>query len=282
MAAISSKKTSLRKPIRFSRSLPLAGKRIVVTRARDQAEEFCRTLQALGAEPILIPTIEILDPASWAPLDRALQRLEEFDYLLLTSANGVRKFLARLPACQREVGELRRLVIGAIGPATAAELTRAGVRVDFVPAEYRAEGLLESLAGREVRGKAFLIPRAKVARDLVPRVLTERGARVEVVEAYRTAATAFPPGELDRLLTPPPDAITFTSSSTATHLAELLGRPLHAALEGVAVASIGPVTSETLRRLGLSVSVEARDSTLSGIVRALQEYFGGAPSPNAR
>jgi uroporphyrinogen III methyltransferase / synthase len=258
---------------------PLAGKRIVVTRAREQAEDFCRSLEALGAQPILIPAIEIRDPESWAPLDDALRRLEEFDYLLVTSANGVRKMLGRLRACQRDPAELKRLTLGAIGPATAAELTRAGLQVDFVPREYRAEGLLEALAGREVRGKSFLIPRAKVARDLVPRVLAERGARVEVVEAYQTSAPAFAPGELHRLLTPRPDAITFTSSSTATHFARLLGeRPLRAVLEGVAIASIGPVTSDTLRRLGLTVSVQAAESTLPGVVQALENYYRNPPS----
>jgi uroporphyrinogen III methyltransferase / synthase len=245
-----------------------------VTRARDQAEEFCRALEARGARPVLISTIEIRDPDSWAPLDDALRRLDKFDYLLVTSANSVRKLLERLRAHQRDPAELKRLTVGAIGPATAAELERAGLQVDFVPREYRAEGLLESLAGREVRGKAFLIPRAQVARDLVPRVLAERGARVEMVEAYQTAAPIFASGELERLLIPRPDAITFTSSSTATHFAQLLGeRPLKAALEGVAVASIGPVTSDTLGRLGLTVNMEARESTLPGLVQALEDFY---------
>ncbi len=254
---------------------PLAGKRVVVTRAREQAEDFCRALEARGARPVLIPTIEIRDPESWAALDGALALLAEFDYLLVTSANGVRKLLERMRAAGLVPGALERLTVGAIGPSTAAELRDAGVRVDFVPQEYRAEGLLESLAGREVRGKAFLVPRAAVARDLVPRVLSERGARVEVVEAYRTATPNFAPGEVERLLTPRPHAATFTSSSTARHFAQLLGaRPLAEALEGVAVVSIGPVTSDTLRQLGVTVSVEAAESTLPGVVAAMEKYFG--------
>jgi uroporphyrinogen III methyltransferase/synthase len=186
----------------------------------------------------------------------------------------VRNFLARLQACDRDVRDLKGLTIGAIGPATAAEFAKTGVRVDFVPKEYRAEGLLDSLAGRDLREKAFLIPRAKVARDLVPRVLEERGARVEVVEAYETVAPEFEPGELDRILTPPPDAITFTSSSTASNFARLLGgRAIQEVLRGTAIASIGPVTSATLRQLGLEVTLEASESTIPGLVQALRDYF---------
>jgi len=172
------------------------------------------------------------------------------------------------------VRDLKGLVIGAIGPATAAEFAKTGIKVDFVPKDYRAEGLLEALSGHDLQGKSFLIPRAKVARDLVPRALKERGARVEVVEAYETVAPEFPPGELERLLTPPPDMITFTSSSTATNFAKLLGdRRLRDVLDGVAVASIGPITSDTLRSLGVEVRVEAKHSTIPGLVQAIREHF---------
>ncbi len=253
---------------------PLAGKRIVITRRREQAGGLREALLALGAEVVEIPTIEIRSPASWEPLDQAIRRLDEFDYLLLTSVNGVRNFLARLRACGGDVQDLAALQVGAIGPATAGELSQAGVTVDFVPKEYRAEGLLETLAGHDLRGKAFLIPRAKVARDLVPKVLTERGARVEVVEAYETVAPSYPPGEIDRLLTPRPHAITFTSSSTVSNLARLLGEErLCEALRGIAIASIGPVTSDTIRRFKLEVAVEAREFTVLGLVQAMQHYF---------
>src|ERR1019366_6202826 len=130
----------------------------------------------------------------------------------VTSANGVRNFLARLAVSGRDVRALKGLTISAIGPASAAEFARTGVKVDLLPAEYVAEGLLAALADRDLRGKAFLIPRARVARDLVPRVLEERGARVEVVEAYQTVVPEISKDELARLFTPPPDAITFTSS----------------------------------------------------------------------
>lgn len=264
----------LRDQLNWFEQLPLFGKRIAITCTRQQAGNLREALAELGAQVIEIPTIEIRNPGSWESLDDAIRRLAEFQYLLVTSVNGVRSFLSRLSACGRDVRDLKGLTIGAIGPATAAEFAKTGVCVDFVPKEYRAEGLLESLASSDLRGKAFLIPRAKVARDLVPRAIEERGARVEVVEAYETVTPEFPAGGLDRLLTPPPDAITFTSSSTATNFAKLLAdRPIQEVLRGTAVASIGPVTSATVRKLSLEVSIEAGESTIPGLVEALRAYF---------
>jgi len=266
---------NLREQLNWFEHLPLFGRRIVITRAREQAGALREELAALGAEVIEIPTIEIRPPDSWEPLDAAIRRLEEFHYLLATSANGVRIFLARLAASGRDVRALHGLTIGAIGPATAAEFARTGVKVDLLPTEYVAEGLLAALGDRDLRGKAFLIPRARVARDLVPRVLEERGAHVVVVEAYQTVMPEISHDELTRLLTPPPDAITFTSSSTATNFAKLAGENrLPEILRGVAITSIGPITSQTLRQLGLEVSLEAQESTMAGLVRGIAEYFG--------
>jgi len=254
--------------------LPLLGKRIVITRTREQAGILREQLTALGAEVIEIATIKIRDPATWQPLDSAIRRLEEFDYLVVTSANGARNFLRRLEACGRSIGDLKGLSIAAIGPATAAELTQRGVKVHLTPRQYVAESLLEALGEHDLRGKAFLIPRAKVARDLVPRVLEEKGGSVEVVEAYETVAPQLPAGELQRLLTPSPDVITFTSSSTAVNFAKLAGENKVAELlRGVAVASIGPITSETIRKLGLTVTIEAKESTMPGLVRAIEDHF---------
>jgi uroporphyrinogen III methyltransferase/synthase len=267
---------TLRERLNWFERLPLFGKRIAITRAREQAGALREELASLGAQVVEIPTIEIRPPESWEPLDRAIRRLEEFDYLLVTSANGVRNFLARLAVSGRDVRALQGLTIGAIGPATAAEFARTGVKVDLLPTEYVAEGLLAALGDRDLHGKAFLIPRARVARDLVPRVLEERGARVEVVEAYQTVMPKIPPEELARLLEPPLDAITFTSSSTATNFAKILGEErLAETLRGTAITSIGPVTSQTLRQLGLTVTLEASESTMAGLVRALWEHFGG-------
>ena len=138
--------------------LPLFGKRIAITRTREQAGVLREQLTALGAEVIEIPTIEIRDPASWEPLDSAIRRLEEFDYLLVTSANGVRNFLRRLEACGRDVRDLKGLIIGAIGPATAAEFAKSGVKVDLMPREYMAEGLLEALGDRDLQRQSIPDP----------------------------------------------------------------------------------------------------------------------------
>jgi uroporphyrinogen III methyltransferase/synthase len=265
---------TLRDTLNWFERLPLFGKRIAITRAREQTGSLHDLLAALGAEVIEIPTIEIRPPDSWEPLDDAIRRLADFQYLLTTSANGVRNFLSRLAASGRDARALSGLTIGAIGPATAAEFARTGVKVDLMPSEYVAEGLLAALAGHDLRGKAFLIPRARVARDVVPLTLEERGARVEVVVAYQTVVPEISLDELARLLTPLPDAITFTSSSTATNFAKLVGENrLAETLPGVAIASIGPITSRTLRDLGLTVTIEATESTMAGLVQALRNHF---------
>ena len=264
----------LREELNWFERLPLFGKRIVTTRTRQQSGTLKESLEELGAETIEIPAIEIRDPESWEPLDEAIRRLEDFDYLLLTSGNGVKSFLSRLQACRRDVRDLKGLQIGAIGPATAAEFSNVGIRVDFLPKEYRAEGLAESLRGFDIRGKSFLIPRAKVARDLLPEALRQRGARVEVVESYETVQPRFSREELAHLLTPRPDVVTFTSSSTVTNFMRLIQeKSLSDILEGVTVASIGPITSETIRQRGMKVSIEATESTISGLIQAIQDYF---------
>jgi uroporphyrinogen III methyltransferase / synthase len=255
---------------------PLNGRRIAITRAREQSSALRMPLVNLGASVVEIPTIEIRDPDSWQPLDRALASLGQFDFLILTSVNGVKKLMDRLKACGKSTADLAHLQVGAIGPATAGELARYGVRVDFVPSAYRAEGLLEALDGCDLYGKTFLIPRAKVARDLVPRVLREGGARVEVVEAYQTALPSLTTDEFARLLTPPPELITFTSSSTATNFAHLLRQYRPTPANTVKAASIGPVTSATARHLGFDVVLEAGESTIPGLVTAITHYFASA------
>ena len=246
----------------------------MITRARDQASGFREAFVELGATVVDLPTIEIRDPDSWEPLDSAIARMNRFNFLVLTSVNGVRSFVNRLRVCCRDTSDLAGLEVGAIGPATAAALRGSGVRVDFVPREYRAEGLLESLNGRDLQGKQFLIPRAQVARDLVPRGLTKRGATVEVVEAYQTVTPGYAPGEVKRRLTPWPEVLTFTSSSTASHFVKLVMKEgLFPEVKSCLIASIGPITSATLRQLGLQVGVEAKESTVPGLIKALADYI---------
>ncbi len=264
----------LRERLNWFERLPLFGRRVVITRAADQAGAFHQALRELGAEPVDVPSIAIRPPDSWEALDNAIARLENFQYLLVTSVNGVTRFVERLKNAGRDLRDLKGIEIGAIGPATAAEFARHGVCVDFVPREYRAEGLLHALAGREVKGKAFLIPRAKVARDLVPHVLEEQGARVEVVEAYQTTLQEYAAGELEARLEPWPDVVTFTSSSTASYFVRLLeAHGIRPAWSATVTASIGPITSATLRNLGLPVSLEARESTIPGLLQAIRDFF---------
>lgn len=269
---------NLRSQLNWYETLPLFGKRIVVTRPRGQATTLIEMLRERGAQPVALPTIELRDPPSWDPLDQAIRRIERYNFLLATSANGVRKFGERLAACGFDARSLNGIEIGAIGPATAAEFARLGIRVDFVPREYRAEGLIQALDGRDLADKAFLIPRARVARDLAPRALAARGARVDVVEAYYAAPPEYRPDQLEALLTPPPHCIVFTSSSTATNFARLPIPPaVRQKLNPTKIASIGPVTSETLRGLGVNVDVEAAESTVPGLVAALETYFRRVP-----
>jgi len=254
---------ALRERLNWFERLPLFGRRIVVTRARDQAGALSARLQALGAEVIEIPTIEIQPAPDYEPLDRAIANLASYDWLIFTSANGVRFFLDRLDRSAADLRQLRARIC-AIGPATRAAIEALHLKVDVMGADYVAESLLAAFADHDLAGRRILLPRAAVARDLIPAELARRGAHVEVVEAYRTIP---PPGPLD--LTPPPDWITFTSSSTVQNFVALAGA---ASLAGVKVASIGPVTSATARRLGIEVTVEASVFTIDGLVAAIAEH----------
>ena len=250
----------LREKLDWFERLPLYGQRIVVTRARGQAEALSAKLRALGADAIEVPTIEILPALDYEPLDRAIAHLGSYDWLIFTSANGVRFFVERLDRSAADLRALRARIC-AIGPATRAAIEALHLKVDVMGKDYVAEGLLAAFAAHDLAGQRILLPRAAVARDLVPLELTRRGAQVDVVEAYRTAAPerGFDLGEK-------PDWITFTSSSTVQNFVAMAGA---AALDGVKVASIGPVTSATARGLGIEVKVEASVFTVDGLVEAI-------------
>ncbi len=257
----------LREKLDWFERLPLFGKRIVVTRAREQAGALAAQLTALGADAIELPTIEIAPASDYAPLDRAIAQLASYDWLIFTSANGVRFFLDRLDRSAADLRALRARIC-AIGPATRAAVEALHLKVDLMGKEYVAEGLLAAFAAHDLAGRRILLPRAAVARDLVPAELARRGACVDVVEAYRTVA---PEGAAERASTVfarKPDWITFTSSSTVQNFVAMAGA---GALESVKVASIGPITSATARRLGITVTAEAREFTIPGLVQAILE-----------
>ncbi len=249
--------------------------RILVTRARSQAAALSQALRALGAEVIEIPTIEIRPPASWEPLDESLRQIAAYDWLILTSVNGVQALFSRLEHLGMDTARLARTNIAAIGPATRDAIQSRGLQVAVTPAEYVAESVVAALR-EQVRSTNVLLIRAKAARDVIPRELSAAGARVHVVEAYETVAPESSRPLLAALLADPgqgPHIITFTSSSTARNFAELAGREAieRALAAGMLLASIGPVTSATLRELGLPVHIEAREYTIPGLVEAIAQ-----------
>ncbi len=256
-------------------NLPLFGQRIVVTRAREQAGELAALLHSLGAETIELPTIEIKPAEDYAPLDNAIDNLRDYGWLIFTSANGVRFFLERLDRSKRDLRAIQGRIC-AIGPATRDALERFHLKVDCVAKEYVAEGLLEALTAYDVAGSRILIARAAAARDLLPTELTRRGAHVDVVEAYRTVAPRNLAERAAHELSRRPDWVTFTSSSTARNLINAVGVE---ALREVPCASIGPITTATLRQNGIRVALEASAYTIPGLVQAMLEARGaGTPA----
>lgn len=257
----------LREKLDWYERLPLFGKRIVVTRAKEQASDLAGRLRALGAGVLEVPTIEIRPAADSGALDRALAGLGSYDWLIFTSANGVRFFVDRLDRSNTDWRSLRARLC-AIGPATRAALEALHLKVDLMGREYVAEGLLEAFAAHDLAGKRVLLPRAAVARDLVPTELRRRGAEVDVVEAYRTVIPDDAPERVRAALDCHPDCVTFTSSSTVQNFVAAAGAE---GLRGVRVASIGPITTQTARSLGIEVAAQAREFTIDGLVQAIRE-----------
>jgi uroporphyrinogen-III synthase len=257
---------------------PLRGCRVLVSRAKKQAGILSSALRDLGCEVIEIPFIEIRKPRSYQPLDTALGNLATYDWLILTSVNGVEALFERMGKKKLDTAALAHLKIAAIGPATKKAIEEHGLPVTLTPKEYVAESVVSALR-RRVRGQRVLLIRAKVARDVIPRELRKAGAEVDVVEAYETITPKSSEKRLRATLaskTRQPHAITFTSSSTVKNFVGLLGlQRARAALKkpalhhGVQSASIGPVTSATLREFGLPVDIEAKEYTIPGLVAAI-------------
>jgi uroporphyrinogen III methyltransferase/synthase len=259
----------------------LVGKKILITRPREQSGDFATRLKKLGAEVFEFPAIEIVPPVRWKKLDQAIDRLKSYDWILFTSANGVYFFWQRL----REKGKRYRLPsslkVGAIGPATANQLKEKGVFVHYIPKEFTAESILEGFEKKFINGKRILLARAKKARDVLPKGLRKMGAEVDVVEAYRTVRPKGGSKKLKKILKDGKmDVITFTSSSTVNHFAELLKKEnLKKLLRGIAIACIGPVTARTVKEWGLKAQIQPRQYTIPGLTRAITEYFAFHSSP---
>jgi uroporphyrinogen-III synthase len=252
----------------------LAGKRILVTRAAHQAGKLSEGLRALGAEPVEVPVLEIQPPLGYDAIDLALRRLDTYDWLVLTSANTVRAFVERAAELGLPLAPPASLKVAAIGEGTASAARKAGLPVTVTPSAYVAEAMVEALA-RQARGQRFLLARAEVARDVIPDALRGVGAKVHVVDAYRNVLPESAPLALRAALEKYVDAVTFTSSSSVTHLAEaarLAG--IDFPFTGVAAVSIGPITSQTLRDLGWEPAAEASPSHIPGLIAAVTQVFG--------
>jgi uroporphyrinogen III methyltransferase/synthase len=255
----------LREKLNWYERLPLFGTRIIVTRAAEQAGTLSAKLRALAADVVEFPTIEIRAMEDYGPLDAAIERLPSYDWLIFTSVNGVRYFLERLDKSARDLRSLRARVC-AIGPATRQAVENLHLKVDVVPQDYVAESLVKAFDPFDIRGQRMLLARAAAARELLPEELRRRGACVEVVPAYRTVIPENAAECVREVFARKPDWVLFTSSSTVKNFLSVAGAR---ALEGVGVASIGPVTSETARKLGVQVTVEAQPYTLDGLIAAV-------------
>lgn len=249
----------------------LSGVRVLVGRARHQAGTLSSELRKLGATVLEIPFIEIRKPRSFKPLDSTLKTLADYDWLILTSVNGVEAMWERLGTLRLSNRKFEHLRIAAIGPATKKAIEQRGVKVDVVPKEYVAEAVVRSLR-RRVKGKRVLLVRAKVARDVIPTELRGAGAHVDVVEAYETVVPQSSRARLRDVLRNPrqrPHVVTFTSSSTVRNFMGLVGERATVVVDGIRLASIGPVTSSTLREFGLRVDIAAKEFTIPALVRAI-------------
>jgi uroporphyrinogen III methyltransferase/synthase len=269
---------NLRQTLQWFEHRPLLGKRILVTRARQQASDMVKLLSGLGAECLEFPTIKIMPPKEFGPLDNAVQRLADYDWIVFTSVNGVAFFFDRLFTMKKDVRACHQLRIAAIGPATAEKLFEFGLKSDIVPANYQAEAVVEAFRNEKLTGKKILLPRAAEARPVLPAGLRQMGAQVDEITAYRTLKEQANADDLIQQLEEKKiDLITFTSSSTVRNFRALLPlAEVQTLLEGVTIASIGPITAATAQELGLSVHIIAESYTIPGLCDAILRYYGDA------
>jgi len=266
----------LREQLNWFETRPLFGKRVLVTRTREQAGELSGLLAERGAEPVECPTIRIVPPASWVELDGAIADLSRYQWLVFTSVNGVKPFMNRLLHKGLDGRAAAGLRLCCIGPRTAEALAAYGLRADVIPSEYQAEGLIEAMKAAGVKGQRVLIARAAVAREILPEQLRELGADVQVVIAYRTV---LPEVEADRvkdlLQKQALHVLTFASSSTVRNFCGLFGgrEEMCRLTNGVVVACIGPITAKTAAEEGLAVTITAAENTIPALVEAIVQYF---------
>jgi len=268
------KVVDLRDTLNWFEQKPLFGKGIVITRPQRQTDDLARLLISEGAYPISFPTIKIVPPEDWQELDEAIDKLTTYDWLIFTSANGVQFFFERLWEKNKDIRDLKGIQICCIGPATARQIEDKGIKVDLVPEQFIAEGILQSFAAMDIKGRKILIPRAAKARDVLPEGLKKLGASVNVVATYQTVNSGKKKEELAALISDNKvDVITFTSSSTVANFVEIMGHdftlPAH-----VDVACIGPATAATAKKAGFKIDIQQEEYTMKGLVQSLVDYFG--------
>ncbi len=267
---------SLKPKLDWYEKKPLFGKQVLITRSREQSVKMADRILGQGGKPLLFPTIQIKEPHDFSDLDRSISSASCYDWIIFTSVNGVDAFFRRFFSTGHDIRELAGPKFGAIGPVTAQAIRKHGIKVELLAAQFIQEGVLDALRQKDIVGKRFLIPRAEKARDILPEGISGMGGSVSVVTAYRTDlpdhADVKPVRE--SLANRDIDVITFTSSSTVTHFMELLGKEdAGSLLEGVVLASIGPVTSRTIREFGLEPTLEASEYTIDGLLDAIDHHF---------
>jgi len=266
---------SLRDELAWFDNRPLFGKRIVITRARTQASNLVSQLSKLGAACIEIPTIEISPPEDITPLKESIENLKHYDWIVFTSVNGVKFFFDTLYEMGKDVRALGHLKFACIGPVTKERLRDHGIVSDILPQTYQAESVIEAFSGVEIKNKKILLPRAKVARTILPEELEKMGAKVDEVTAYETHLNQEGKKELMELLKNHEiDAVTFTSSSTVSNFMSFFdSEDEKKLLNNIIFASIGPITSDTARFLGIEPDIEATEFTIPGLIDSLLNYY---------
>lgn len=254
---------------------PLFGKRIVITRAREQASDLVDMLSALGAECLEFPTIKVEPPDDFRALDRAIKNLSTYDWLIFTSVNGVNFFFERLFGNGRDIRSFHKIKTAVIGPATSERLLHYGLKSDVIPHSYRAESVIDAFRNINLEGKRVLLPRAKEARMILPEELIKKGAFVDEITAYQTRAVTDEAADLIKeLKNKTIDIVTFTSSSTVKNFAALLPADMIKELmKDITVAAIGPITADTAKELGFKVSITAESFTIPGLCNAILQHY---------
>ena len=266
---------SLRDKLRWFDKRPLFGKKIIVTRSREQASDFSVLLEKYGAEPIEFPTIETVPPKDWKEIDRAIKNLPKYDWAIFTSINGVKYFIERLKKQGKDIRELKGIKICAIGPATAKAIEDLGIKVDLLPKEYRAESIITGLGKTKIKGRRFLLPRALKAREVLPEEIKRLGGKVDVVTAYRTVQPKEKTDEIRKMLREKRvDVVTFTSSSTVENFVNMFKRnEVPGILNGTRVACIGPITKDTATKLGIKTDIMPEKYTIPALTEAIGKYY---------